>query len=108
MIVGVDTEGKVILSLSQSNSNGEMMKLFFVNLVRRLDEENSKWRNSTIILLDNASYHVSQQTLNVFEELRIPILFTGPHSYDGSAVELWFAAFKRADINPRKPPFGKK
>jgi len=60
-----------------------------------------------VILLDNAPYHVSQGTLKVLEELRIPVLFTGPHSYDGAACELFFAAFKREDINPRRIKTGK-
>ena len=42
------------------------------------------------------------------EGLRIPILFTGPHSYDAVPAELLFAAFKADDINPSKVPQGKR
>ena len=38
----------------------------------------------------------------MYKKLKIPILFTGPHSYDAAPVELYFAHFKAADINPRK------
>ena len=31
----------------------------------------------------------------------------GPYSYDAAPCELFFAAFKRADINPSKVPLGK-
>ena len=31
----------------------------------------------------------------------------GPYSYDAAAAELFFAAFKSADVNPNKVPFGK-
>ena len=59
-------------------------------------------------MLDNASYHTCSTTLKVLEELGVTVLFTGPHSYSASPVELFFAAFKAADINPRHVPTGKK
>ena len=35
-------------------------------------------------------------------------MFTGPHSYSASPVELLFAHFKADDINPRKLKTGKR
>ena len=83
------------------------MELFFGSLVRVLDKERADWWDNTVILLDNAPYHVSQSTLKVLKGLRIPVLFTGPHSYDGAPCELFFAAFKKADINPARIKTGK-
>ena len=54
-----------------------------------------------MIILDYAPYHTSKTTLRMFQQLQLPICFTGPHSYDASPIELWFAAFKSKDINPR-------
>ena len=39
MILGLDTSGKVYLSLLQQNSNAKTMELFFHSLVRTLDKE---------------------------------------------------------------------
>ena len=75
--------------------------MFFVNLVKRLDETRENWRKNHIILMDNAPYHKSTDTIRLLEHLKIPLIFTGPHSYDASPIELFFAAFKSADINPR-------
>ena len=72
-----------------------------------LDAESSQWYRNTVIMLDNAPYHTSNATLKAFEELGVPVLFTGPHSYSASPVELLFAAFKARDINPRLVPTGK-
>ena len=108
MIVGVDTLGNIYLSLTQSNSNSQIMDIFFRYLDQRLEKERKKWKNNTIIILDNAPYHNSSYTLKTFESLKLPIMFTGPHSYDGSPCELFFAQFKQADINPRHLPMGKK
>ena len=84
------------------------MEIYFHKLVKVLDKERVGWRTDTVILLDNASYHAAESTLKVFKALRIPIFFTGPHSYDAAPCELFFAAFKRADINPRHVGTGKK
>ena len=83
------------------------MDLFFKQLVLKLDKERINWRSDTIILMDNAPYHNSSGTMKTFEDFNIPVMFTGPHSYDAAPCELWFAAFKSADINPLKLPLGK-
>ena len=61
-----------------------------------------------MVVLDNAKYHCSQSTLKIFDTLDIPVLYTGPYSFSAVACELWFAAFKSQDINPRKLPIGKR
>ena len=68
----------------------------------KLDQEDAEWRTNTVILLDNAAYHTSDSTLNLMQGLQIPILFTGPHSYDAAPIELLFAAFKSNDLNEEK------
>lgn len=107
MIVALDTNGRVYLSLLQSNNNASTMDLFLRALVKKLKAERGDWQNNTVMLWDNAPYHSSKATLKVLEQLKIPTLFTGPHSYDASPVELFFAHFKDRDINPRHVPSGK-
>ena len=107
MIAGLDSRGRLYISLLQSNSNVAVMKLFFNSLTKKLDNERPHWRENTVIMLDNAKYHTCAATLKAFAELDVPILFTGPHSYSASPAELLFAAFKAADINPRHLPTGK-
>jgi hypothetical protein len=43
----------------------------------------------------------------MLERLRVPITMMGPYSYDAAPCELFFSAFKRADINPNKVASGK-
>ena len=74
----------------------------------KLDQEDPEWRSNTVILLDNAPYHKSDSTMNLMQGLKIPVLFTGPHSYDAAPIELLFAAFKSCDVNPRNLPTGKR
>ena len=80
------------------------MEIFLRQLVLKLDQEDAEWRKNTVLLLDNAPYHTSESSIDLMEGLNIPLLFTGPHSYDAAPIELLFAAFKSADINPRHIP----
>ena len=106
--MGIDTKGEVYLSLLQSNSNSKVMVIFFQQLVKQLDKDRPNWRNNTVVLIDNARYHSSESTRKTFDSLDIPVLYTGTHSYSAVACELWFAAFKSQDVNPRKLPMGKR
>ena len=84
-----------------------MMTLFMEHLVTKLDKENPYWRNNTILCWDGASYHRSKDTLTMLERLNVPIMMSGPYSYEAAPCELYFAAFKNADVNPTKIPLGK-
>ena len=108
MILGLDTLGNVYVSLAQANSNSSMMELYFRSLARRLDIQRPQWRRDTIIFVDGAKYHQSKEFLQVAAELQLPYMLLGPHSYDAAPCELVFAHFKKADVNPRHVPTGKK
>ena len=108
MIVGIDTLGNVYYSLAQANSNSSMMELFFRELAAKLDGERPGWRSSMIILVDGAPYHQSDDFLLVAAKLKLPYMILGPHSYDAAPCELFFAHLKKADINPRHLPSGRK
>ena len=84
------------------------MEIFFRQLVLKLDMERPNWREDTVITMDNASYHTSTATQRVFEELRMPVMYTGVYAYDISPCELFFAYLKRVNLNPGKLPLGKK
>ena len=94
MIVGLDTSGHVYLSLVQGNSNSKIMEIFFQKLAKKLEMENPKYRDSVVILLDNAAYHTCASTLAVLRRLQLQVLFTGPNSYLAAPIELLFGSFK--------------
>ena len=58
-------------------------------------------------MCDGATYHTCASTLKLLKDLGIPVLFTGPHSYDASPIESWFSALKAVDLNPRGYGMGK-
>ena len=122
MIAAISSTGDVYLSLVQANSNSKLMKVYFRNLAQLLDLKHPGWRKTHVWLMDNVKYHRSAETMKILEELQVPIIFTGPHSYDAArkcpdfhadhllplAAELLFAHFKAVDINPRKVKTGRK
>jgi hypothetical protein len=81
MIAGLDSHGRMYLSLYQANSNSKMMELFFTHFIRLLDAKDKYWKNHTILLLDNAPYHSSKEMMAFYRQHQLPIIFTGPHSY---------------------------
>ena len=108
MIAGLDTRGAVYFSLVQSNTNTKIIEIFFQHLVKKLDAEDPLWRDSTVVLLDNATYHTNSATLEMLKKLAVPCIFSGPHSFAAAGIELLFAAFKADDINPRRVATGKQ
>ena len=57
MIVAVDTEGNVYSSLTQFNTDSSVMLMFLSRLAQQLTKETPDWRENTIFIFDNASYH---------------------------------------------------
>ena len=60
MIAAIDTEGELYLSLTQFNTDSDIMLMFMTRLALILTEERNDWRKDTYWLLDNAPYHRSK------------------------------------------------
>ena len=108
IILAFDNHGESHLALSQSNTNSVVITLFIRGLVKLLGEADRNWRKKTVVFWDGAAYHQSATTLKLLEELQVPVMWTGPYSYDISPCELWFALYKMVNINPRKVKTGKR
>ena len=57
MLLAVDNQKRVYVSLAQANSNKRMFGMFIRNLVLKLDNEDPDWRMKSVVILDGASYH---------------------------------------------------
>ena len=58
------------------------------------------WRNDTIILLDNASYHRGASIMKELELLKIPVMYLGPYHFRMAPIEVLFSFMKSHDLNP--------
>ena len=108
MILAFDSNGEVYFALTQVNTNSAIIKMFLTQLCSRLDVDSPGWRDESVILLDNAVYHTCPEVRAYMHQLKIPVMYTAPYSYDASPVELFFAYLKNQDINPKNLPTGKK
>jgi hypothetical protein len=73
LIIALDSAGEIYCSLLQANSDSDTMRLFMNELITRLDQEDKKWRNNTVLVWDGAGYHSSKETMAMLEDYRVPI-----------------------------------
>ena len=108
LIVAVDTEGEVYISLTQVNTDSHVKQLFLSHLSSQLDRDRPDWRHNTVVLMDGATYNTAPETQSHMQRLGMPFIFTAPYSYDASPCELFFAHFKSSLLIPPELPTGKK
>ena len=70
------------------------MLVFLTYLVELLDQESSSWRDDTVLLFDCAKYHVGLDIKNYMRKLELPVIYSGPYSYDAAPVEKVFGHLK--------------
>jgi transposase len=51
-------------------------------------------------MLDNAPYHKSNQNIERFKKLKLPIMFLGPYHFKLAPVELILSYIKNRNLNP--------
>jgi len=96
-IAALDTDGRVYYSLLHANTDSDIMIMFLSHLFAALDTETPGWRSNSIVLLDGAKYHTSEQCASYLRVSQAPVIFSGPYSYGKSTsfctVELLFLTF---------------
>jgi len=65
----VSSEGEKFISISESVSTTETTRAVLVELVQQLEGHDENWRENTLLLMDNASYHKSKGIKDLIEEL---------------------------------------
>ena len=108
LVAAIDTFGSAYFALSQSNVGSEVFSIFMLRLSEILDAEDGEWRANTVIVVDGAKYHRSEETRAALAALRAPVLMAGPYGYDASPCEKLFAHLKVGDLNPGDIATGKK
>ena len=85
-----------------------MFQLYLTELLKRLILIDPFFRENSVILLDNASYHCHVDVLRHIKFLGLTVIFSGPYSYSAAPAELYFAYFKAGQLIPDGVPTGKK
>jgi hypothetical protein len=66
LIAGISSKGRFFFTVNVGLTNSLSIYWFILKLVEQLDSENRRWRESTVLLLDNASYHRSNMLVEKF------------------------------------------
>lgn len=108
LIAAVDTLGASYFTVTQSAVDSRVFGTFLQRFTGQLDSEDPDWRESTILVLDGAITHRSEETCRAMAALRIPAMIAGPYGFDGSPCEKLFALLKVGDLNPGDIKTGKR
>ena len=108
MIAAIDTEGHLYLSLTQQNTDTDVMLMFFSRLANVLSQEDKDWRDDTYWLLDNAAYHKSADVRECLLRLGVKTVLSGQYAYNAAVCENFFGYYKREDQNPNRERASKK
>ena len=63
LIIAVTNYGDCYYSMSQTNTNSELMELFINHLVENLEKQDPNFRKKSCVIMDNAAYHSSTDFL---------------------------------------------
>lgn len=79
MIAAVSNRGEFYFTINHGTNNGHTFLFFLMTVAKHLEKKDSNWRESTVIMIDNASYHRSAVMVKRYEALKLPIMFLGPY-----------------------------
>ena len=79
LIAAVSSEGKFMFTVNSGKNNSNTFMLFLIKLSNYLDSVNPKWRQNTVIMVDNAPYHRSKLMMEKYELPKVPLMFLGPY-----------------------------
>ena len=100
IIAAASSDGRLMYTINSGKNNSGTFGLFLIKLSNFYDSINPEWRQTTIIMVDNAPYHRSKVMMEKYKTLKIPIMFLGPYHYKIAPVELIFSYVKNRDLNP--------
>ena len=80
VLAALDTAGRVWYSLSRANTTVETMRLFLSHLFGQLDDETPGWRQTTVMLMDGARYHMAGETRDYLDGEGVTYMYTAPYS----------------------------
>jgi DNA-binding Xre family transcriptional regulator len=100
MIAAITSQGFTFFSINQGKTTSLTFSFFLTGLCKALDARIIDWRTNSTLLLDNASIHRAKDSLQVYNEMGLPVMFLAPYSFKMAAVEKLFSFVKNRDLNP--------
>lgn len=85
LIACVGSDGSAYYCLTQVNTDANVFCLYLTELVKKLTQDDKNWRDNSVLLLDNAAYHLDEKVLKHLAFLNVTVIFSGPCKYQSSA-----------------------
>ena len=104
MLLAVSSKGDLFFKFLDGINNEASVASFLIDLSCEMDELDSNWRETHVLLLDNCSSHKTNLVREVLKKGRIPTLFTAPASYVACPVEEMFSLVKKINFNTVSTP----
>jgi hypothetical protein len=98
LIAALCSTGELLYTVNCGITNSHTFSFFLFKLILYLDGLDSKWREHSVIMLDNAPYHRSNVVKKVISDLKLPVLFLGPYDFHLAPIEMAFCFIKGHDI----------
>ena len=88
LIAAIDTLGAAYVSIATGTTDSDVFVAYLWHLAAVLEAEDPDFRKKTLLLLDNAPYHKSEQTRAAIKKLGLPVIFSGPYSFESAPIEM--------------------
>ena len=69
-------------------------------LIKILQKKYPNWRETVVLLCDNATWHRGKHTKRMLKEFSVPIMATAPYSPSTAPIEYFFNRLKSEDHAP--------
>ena len=95
LICGLDTTGRVYVSMHQGTTDESVFTAFLTKLVETLQKEDRNFRQSLLLVFDGCSFHKSPGTRLTLRRLGLTYAIAAPYAFDSQSVEYLFSLLKR-------------
>ena len=94
MIAAIISNGTFFVRLSSQNSNSEVFSEFLSDLAKYLKSKTYFKNKRLTIMLDNASYHKTNEVRDKLKTIATNVCFIPPYTPQFQPIELFFGAIK--------------
>ena len=105
MLLAASSDGKLYFKFLDGINNEVSVASFLIDLTAELDRDETNWRASHVLLLDNCSSHKTQLVREALKAARFPTLYTAPASYLVCPIEEVFSLVKKINTGDITTPY---
>ena len=89
--MGINIKGIIYYKITESNVNSNIFGEFIDNLIEKLTDTQ---KDNSLIILDNAKVHKTNEIINKYKEKNLKILTNIPYKSNYNGIEYCFGHFK--------------